>query len=117
MAQAMLSSMISSADLTSRASSIGLLAVADRDPELLERCQHRRLDDVDADRHVGHALGAQDLGDLLRRAGEQARIRRDRAAQADHPAPDVLRQQPRAVQPVMLGRRAEVPQVRLAARG
>ena len=84
-------------------------------PSACERGEHRRLDDVDAERHVGDALGAQDLGDLAGGPGEQAGVRRDRAAQPDHPAADVLRRQPRAVQPVVLGGRAEVPQVRLAA--
>ena len=37
--------------------------------------------------------------------------------QPDHPAADVLRRQPRAVEAVVLGRRAEVPEVRLAAAG
>ena len=50
-------------------------------------------------------------------AGEQPDLWRDRAAQADHAAADVLGRQPRAVQPVVLGGRAEVPQVRLAAAG
>ena len=37
-----------------------LLAVADGDALGLERGEHRRLDDVDAERHVGHALGLED---------------------------------------------------------
>ena len=48
-------------------------------------------------------------------APEQAGVRCDRAAQADHAAADVLRAQPRAVQPVVLGGGAEVPEVRIAA--
>ena len=46
---------------------------------------------------------------------EQAGVRGDRAAQADHPGVDVLLAQPRAVEPVVLRGRAEVPDVRLAA--
>jgi hypothetical protein len=34
-----------------------LLAVAHLDAELLQFQHHRRLDDVDAERHVAHALG------------------------------------------------------------
>ena len=111
----MLSSMISSIDLTSRASSITCWASRDRDPLGLERGDHRRLHDVDAERHVQHALGLEDLADLARGPPEQARIRGDRAAQADHAGVDVLLGQPRAVQPVVLGRRPEVPDVRAAA--
>ena len=44
-----------------------LLAVADGDALGLERGEHRRLDDVDAERHVGDALG---------RAGSRAISRR-----------------------------------------
>ena len=50
-------------------------------------------------------------------AAEQAGIRRDRAAQPDHPGVDVLRAHPRAVEPVVLGRRPEIPDVRVAATG
>ena len=95
-----------------------LLAVADGDRRVLgQRGQHRRLDDVDADRHVGHALGLEDRRDLAGGRPEQAGVRGDRAAQADHPGVDVLRAQPRAVEPVVLGRRPEVPDVRIAAAG
>ena len=83
----------------------------------LQRGEHGRLHDVHADRHVGHALVAQDVGDLPGRAGEEAGLRRHRSPQPDHPAAHVLREQPRAVQAVVLRRRAEVPQVRLAAAG
>ena len=48
---------------------------------------------------------------------EQAGVRGDGAAQPDHPGVDVLLAQPRAVEPVVLGRRAEVPDVRVAAAG
>ena len=56
-------------------------------------------------------------GDLAGGGPEQAGIRGDRAAQPDHPGVDVLRAQPRAVQPVVLGRRPEIPDVRVAAAG
>ena len=42
----------------------GLLPVAYGDLAGLERRQHGRLHDVHADRHVGHALVAQDVRDL-----------------------------------------------------
>ncbi len=68
-----------------------LLAVADGDPLRLERGQHRRLDDVDAERHVGDALRPEDRGDLTRGVPEQAGVGGDRTAQPDHPGVDVLR--------------------------
>ena len=92
-----------------------LLAVADGDARVLERRQHRRLHDVDADRHVGHAFGSEDVGDLAGGPREEPGRRRDGAAQADHAALDVLRRQPRRMEAVMLRRAAEVPQVRRAA--
>ena len=55
--------------------------------------------------------------DLARGGAEQAGVRGDGAAQADHPGVDVLRPQPRAVQAMVLGGRAEVPDVRIAAAG
>ena len=107
--------MISSIDLTSRASSMTCWPSRTVMPSSAEGGQHRRLDDVDADRHVGDALGPEDVADLAGGGAEQAGVRGDRAAQADHPGVDVLRAQPRAVEPVVLGRRAEVPDVRVAA--
>ena len=62
-------------------------------------------------------LCPEDVADLARRSTEQAGVRGDRAAQTDHPGVDVLRAQPRAVQPMVLRRRPEVPDVRLAAAG
>jgi len=44
----------------------GLLAVGDLEPRLLQFEHHRRLDDVDADRHVGNTRFADERGDLLR---------------------------------------------------
>ena len=92
-----------------------LLGVLDLDPLRLERREHGRLDDIEAQRHVVDALAPEDVGDLLRGAGEQACVRRDGATEADHPAIDVLRRQPGAAQSMMLGSRAEVPEVWLAA--
>jgi hypothetical protein len=92
-----------------------LLGVEHRDPLGLERRNHRRLGDVDAERHVEHALGLQDLADLAGGPPEQAGVRSHRATQPDHPGVDVVLRQPRAVQAVMLGGRAEVPDVGAAA--
>ena len=94
-----------------------LLPVAHDDPLVGQGGRHRRLDDVDAERHVGDTLGTQDPGDLLGRSPEQAGVGGDRPAQPDHPGVHVLLRQPRAVQAVVLGRRAEVPDVRVAAAG
>ena len=60
-----------------------LLAVRDLQPGLLQLEQHRRLDDVDADRHVGDAGFAEDRGDLLGVALHQAERGIHGAAQAD----------------------------------
>ncbi len=59
-----------------------LLAVADDDPLGLERGDHRRLDDVDTERHVEHALGlAGSRRSRARRAGTgRRRARPPRAA-------------------------------------
>ncbi len=67
-----------------------LLAVTDDDALRLERRDHRRLDDVDTDRQVGHALSLEDGGDLPGGRAEQAGVGRNGAAQADHPGVDVL---------------------------
>ena len=92
-----------------------LLRVADGHALGLERGEHRRLDDVHAERHVDGALGAEDLADLAGGPTEQAGIRCDGAAQPDHPGVDVLRAQPRAVEAMVLRGRAEVPDVRVTA--
>ena len=60
--------MISSCDLITRASSMGCWASTHRQALALHLEQERRLDDVDADGHVGHAgLDEQrlDLGDRV----------------------------------------------------
>ena len=53
--------------------------------------------------------------DLASRGAEQAGVRCHGAAQPDHPGMDVLLAQPRAVEPVVLGGGAEVPDVGFAA--
>ena len=94
-----------------------LLAVEDRDALVGEGREHRRLTDVDADRHVGRALGPEDVADLARGGAEQAGVRSDGAAQADHPGMDVLGTQPGTVQSMVLRRRPEVPDVGISAAG
>ena len=94
-----------------------LLAVMDGDVLGFQRSEHRWLDEVDAERHSGNSLGAQDLRDLPGSSGEQTGLGRHGASQPDHPAADVLRWQPWAVEPVVLRGGSEVPEVRLAAAG
>jgi len=47
-----------------------LLAVADVEPDALQLEQHRRLDEIDADRLIGDAGLLEDRLDLLRDPGE-----------------------------------------------
>ena len=61
-----------------------LLAVDDLHAGLLQLEEHRRLGEVDADRHVGDAGVAQERHDLVRVALHQADRRRHRAAHAEH---------------------------------
>jgi hypothetical protein len=92
-----------------------LLRVEDADPLRFERREHGRLDDVDTERHVRSPLGLEDFLELSRRDPEKASIWGDRAAEPDHARMDVLLAQPRAVQAMVLRRRAEVPDVGIAA--
>ena len=117
MAQAMFSSMISSADLTSRASSI--VCWPSR-TVILQASSAASIGGSTMSTPIGMSatpsaarMSAISLAAPANRPG----LRRHRAPQPDHPAADVLRRQPRAVEAVVLGRRAEVPEVRLAAAG
>ena len=92
----------------------GLLRVAHLEPDLLQRKDHRQLGDVDADRHVGDTFLDQDRLDLLGRALEQPDLGRDRPAQAEHARLAMILVQPGGIEPVMLGRRAEVPDIGIA---
>src|SRR5437867_5461944 len=94
-----------------------LLAVAHPYARLLKREQEGRLDNVDAEGHVDDALLAEDRLDLARGLGEQARLRRDGAAQADEAGERVLGREPRRVEPVVAGRRPEIPHPGLAVAG
>ncbi len=94
-----------------------LLAVAHLDPGLLEGEQEGRLHDVDAERHVGHALGAQDVAELQGSLLEEARPRRHRTTHAHHPGQRLLLRDPRRVEPVVPRGGAEVPHPRLTVAG
>ena len=110
--------MISSTDLTSRASSIDLLRR--RGPSTPSASSAASIGGSTMSTPIGMSAtpSARRISAIsLAAPREQPGIRRDGAAQADHPAADVLGQQPRAVQPMVLGGRAEVPDVRLAAPG
>src|ERR1051326_5229897 len=88
-----------------------LLAVGDFQSRALELEQHRRFDDVDAERHAGDAGLAQQARDLLGVAAHQAERRRHGAAQADEAGLAQLRAEPGHVEPVVDRGRAEVPQI------
>ena len=92
-----------------------LLAVLDLETGLFQLEHHRRLDDVDADRHLGDARRFQDRGHLLGVALHQAEGGIDGAAQAHQAGLAVLRLEPGRIELVMDRRRAEVPQDRIAA--
>jgi hypothetical protein len=94
-----------------------LLAVTHLDPERLERKEKRRLHDVDSERQVAHALGLEDVADLLRRLLEEPCLRRHRAAQADQSRQRLLLRDPRRVELVVPRGGAEVPHPRLAVAG
>src|SRR4051812_40797882 len=72
-----------------------LLAILHFEPEFLQREQKWRLDDVDAERHVGNPFLHQDVVDFFRRFLEQADARIDGAAQSDVAGEAVIRRQPR----------------------
>ena len=107
--------MISSIDLTSRASSITCWASRTLTPSSARAAS------------IGGSARSMPMG--MSATPSSLRIRaisfaadRNRpasgghgAAQADHAGVDVLRAHPRAVEPVVLGGRAEVPDVRIAA--
>src|SRR4030088_3269141 len=90
-----------------------LLAVDDRQPELLEREQNRRMADVDTERSVREPVLVEDGVDLLRAPLGPLALRGHRAVLRRDPG---LRPalKPRAVERVMPRRGSEVPNVRLA---
>ena len=107
--------MISSIDLTSRASSITCWASRTVIPSASSAAIIGGSTMSTPSGMSSTPSALQDLADLARGPPEQPGVGRHGAAQADHAGVDVLLGQPRAVQPVVLGRRPEVPDVRAAA--
>ena len=60
---------------------------------------------------------SQDRFDLLARPAHQPDLGINRAAQAEHPGVAIMLRQPGREQPMMLGGRAEIPEMRLAVAG
>ena len=103
--------------LTSRAASIVCWPSRTSMPSFCSSKQHRRLDDVEAERHVADALGVEDRLDLARGVAKELAVAADGAAQAEQSGAAVVVVQPRRMQPVVLRRRAEIPDVRVAVAG
>ena len=93
----------------------GLLPVGDFEARPLQFKQHGRLDDIDPDRHIGDARLPDQGGNLVGMPLHQSEGRRDGAAQAEQARLTVFRLEPRSVEPVVHGGRAEVPQDRIGA--
>src|SRR5439155_8017307 len=94
-----------------------LLTVADLLAQYLKREQERRLDQIDAERHAGHALGLEDLPNLFLRALEEPRLRRDGATHADHARQRLTLGDLRRIEPMVARGRPEGPDPRLARAG
>ena len=94
-----------------------LLPVHDLQAEFLQRKEERRLDDVNADRHVGDTFLLQDVVNLFRRLLKQADFRRHRAAQSGQARNAVVGGQPRRIEFVMAHRGAEIPDPGFAVAG
>ena len=94
-----------------------LLAVAHLDPELLQLEEHRRLDHVQAERHIAYSFRVQDRLDLRCRLAEQRDVASYRPAQSEEPRPAVIGVQPGRVKPVVLRSAAEIPDVGVAVAG
>ena len=109
--------MISSIDLTSRASSITCCPSRTVTPSSARAAS---IGGSTMSTPIGMSATPSALrmrAISLRGGPEQAGVRGHGAAQADHAGVDVLLAHPRAVEPVVLGGRAEVPDVRVAAAG
>ena len=108
------SSAISSSVLILRASSITGCASAMCDARALQREQRRHVGDVDAERLAGETALEQLVGDMRGERIRHARLVGHRAAHGRHPGAPARLRQPGRVQLVVLGRRAEVPEDRVA---
>jgi hypothetical protein len=113
----MFSSMISSFDFSSLGSSITCWPSRTSMPSDWSSKQHRQLGHVDAERLAADARLVERRLDLERGPTEEARVGRHLAAQAVQHGAGIGRVQPRAVEAVVLGGRAEVPDDRLAVAG
>jgi len=94
-----------------------LLAVTHFNAEPLQLEQHRWFTDIHAERHVAYSVLIQHRLDLERGAAYQARVGRHSATQSDHAGVAASRLQPRRVNTMVGGGRAEIPQMRLAVAG
>src|ERR671924_946523 len=92
-------------------------AVYDQHARALKRNQPRRLYGVDSDRLPEQAALVELDADLLRHVLCPTRLRRHRAAERRDAGPRAPVTQPRVVELVMAGRRAEVPHDRLIVLG
>ena len=92
-----------------------LLAVLHIEPCFLQFEHHRRLDDIDADRHLVAAGFLNERRDLLGVALHETECGVDGAAQTDQASLAILRLEPRRVELVVHGSRAEIPQDRIVA--
>ena len=93
-----------------------LLAVDDVHAGRLQLEQHGGLGEVDADRHLVDAGALQERHDLAGVALHQPGRRRHRAAHAEHAGAHVVGRQPVAIEAMVDGGRAEVPDDRLGCR-
>src|ERR1700694_1537576 len=118
MAAAMLSSVISSMFLTSRASSITCWLSRTSMPAFCSANSiggsTRAPPPVHPHRHVADAFGVEDSLDLLRRVAEQRQVGSGRAAQTEQAGAAMIGVQPRRVELVVPRRAAEVPDIRIA---
>ena len=89
-----------------------LLRIPHVETDTLQLEQHRRLDEIDAERLVGDTGSLEDGLDFLGRVAHQAGFGRHGAAQAEHAGVAVALLEPRRVNAMVRGGGAEIPQVR-----
>ena len=81
-----------------------LLRIAHVEAFLLQREQHRRLDDIDAQRHIGETFGFQQIVNFACRVAEQVCFRRHGTPQSQHARLTVIGLEPWRVEAVVCGR-------------